>query len=342
MSSLIPKREPAWAGHESAPRCDFSHPISTPVRNWLTEVVESNFALRNVEIVGKLRPDDARIGHFRVVALTGNYVAHIKAESADDDLLLAAEFADWLADGAVPVASYVRSHDGQPECVADGLYATLTHFVPGRHGDCSASDAAEVGVGLAALHERAATFGSVDKVRKRAASVAESLRLTQDQVRNGHVEGIPLEFRAAVFDAAQDYTAENFEGTPQCGHGDVSPGNIVFAPAGRAVFCDFEDSAFCYRPRTFDLAMAALRFALEGGVGPDRSSATDRFNALVAAYADASSSQPIDDDAVRRAAKALSDHFLLVLSYLAGKGMVLDDGEWAKAYRWRQLADLAV
>ena len=116
-------------------------------------------------------------------------------------------------------------------------------------------------------------------------------------------------------------------------HGDVSPGNVLFAD-GDAVLCDFEDAAFGFRPPLFDLAMAVLRFGLDGS----EAEATARVRALLDSYGAAGGATP-ERDLLRRAMTQSAHHAWMVLTALALDGGAPDAGEWAKPARWLELVE---
>ncbi len=338
--SSIPKREPAWATAPAPADCDFRHPVSGPEAAWLTGVLLAGFGAEGVQVTGRLRRGEGRTGHFRVKDASGSWVAHVKPQSVEGDLDLAADIADWLDAGEIPVAHYRRMEDGGAEHSADDLFVTVTRYHSARHCAYTIDDAEAVGTGLAKLHVRLAECPSSEAVRRRASDFARDLARTQVSVAEKGAPDIPEQWRGAVEKAARNHVPEAaFEGEAQCGHGDLSPGNIIFGANGQAVFCDFEDSAFCYRPRSFDLAMATLRFALEGGRGGDGCSPQARAGALLGAYEQQYGSVP-SPAALKRAIVGLSQHFLLVLTALARQGLVLEDNEWRKAAGWADLAEI--
>ncbi len=204
-----------------------------------------------------MRQGGERTGHFLAKDASGSWVAHVKPHSVEGDLDLAAEIADWLDLGEIPVAHYRRMEDGGADHSDDDLFVTVTRYHPARHCAYTIDDAKAVGGGLAKLHLRLAEYPSAEAVRRRASDFARDLAQTRKTVVEKGAPDVPERWRGAVENAARNHVPEDaFEGAAQCGHGDLSPGNIIFGATGQAVFCDFEDSAFCYQPRSFDLAMA--------------------------------------------------------------------------------------
>ena len=135
------------------------------------------------------------------------------------------------------------------------------------------------------------------------------------------------------------YDSESaFAGEPQCLHGDVTPGNVLFRSSGRAHFCDFEDAAFCYRPIVFDVASAVLRFCIEPPKADGLSTSMTRRGCFNEAYEKAGGTLP-SDDTVNRAMVNLVDHNIMVLCTLADEESQYAASEWDKFSRLRGISE---
>lgn len=337
-SRSIPSRDPAWIGQPDAGEVKFPATVPQPLCRWLLGVLQENFFDVPVEILGALGKPRNNTGHFLARADGGQWVVHVKMASVSGDLMLAAAIADWLAEAEIEVADYRRDSAGAPEHFADGRFVTVTRYWPGRHGGGSCNDAAALGKALRAAHDRLEVYPDRAAVQRRTAETALALRVTAHHIKANEVTAIPKSWQADAMAAAGRFDPERmFPGSPQPTHGDVSPGNVIFRESGEAVLCDFEDSPFAYRPRSFDIGMAVLRFCLGGGTGPDGSNGNDRSRAFFGAYGawDGSGETAL---VLQRVIRGLSDHFLLVMAHLAEQGHVLPDTEWQKAQSWPILA----
>ncbi len=327
MSSSIPNRKPAWAGVEPPARAAFAEAVPEPVRAWLAARVLPLFFDGKIDVAGALAPVGAsRRGHYRVA---GDYVLHVK-DAASGDLEQAARIAEFLRGRGVTVADYRRAHSGRVEETVDGLMITATRYFEARHGNGDVADAAALGAAVGRCHTALANYPDEAAVSERTESVVA--RLTE--IRDMPCQAIPAKWRDAARAAARDYDPRfAFAGPAQCVHGDVSPGNVLFTEGG-AVLCDFEDAAFGFRPPLFDLAMAALRFGLDGS----KAEATARVRALLDSYGAAGGAVP-GRDLLRRGMTQSAHHAWMVLTALAMDGGAPDGGEWAKPARWLELVE---
>lgn len=328
MSSPIPSRKPAWNGTGPA-AADFAH---APNGAALAAELLSRFTVAG-RLVGRLAAGSGPLGHFLAETAEGAAVLHVKHLAGGRDLSVAAEVADHLAVGGVAVTRYRRGMDGAIEQLAHGLSATLTSFVPARHARASSTDAAAVGRTLAATHAALRDFPHVDVVRQRGGAVVAHLAELRQRVRRDGVPSVVPATAVSLVAAAAELGDPAFSafGAPQCLHGDLSPGNVLFALAdGAAWLTDFEDAAFAWRPVAFDLGMAVLRFAVEGDMGEDGSTPIKRVAALIGAYDGA-----LELEAGLCAADAVIHNTVLLLTDLALGPTPPVAGEWAKPAAWR-------
>lgn len=331
MSSSIPNRKPAWAGAEPPARAAFAEAVPESVRAWLAARVLPLFFDGEIDVAGALAPVGAsRRGHYRVAGYGGDYVLHIK-DAASGDLDQAARIAEFLRERGVTVADYQRARSGRVEETVDGSRITATRYFEARHGNGDVTDAAALGAALGRCHGALAEYPDATAVRERTESVIARLTEIRDMARQAVPAAVPATWRDAARAAACGYDPRfAFAGPAQCVHGDVSPGNVLFSDGG-AVLCDFEDAAFGFRPPLFDLAMAALRFGLDG----PEAEATARVNALLDSYGGAAP----DRDLLRRSMTWSAHHAWMVLTALALDGGAPDAGEWAKPARWLELVE---
>jgi serine/threonine protein kinase len=179
----------------------------------------------------------------------------------------------------------------------------------------------------------------VEQVESRCSDVVDQLVRTREQVLAGELIGVLADRMEIVRRAAAGYDAWfSFAGSPQCVHGDITPGNVLFDESGKAVLCDFEDAAFSFRPRIFDLASAVLRFCLVPPPGVGGATASIRCTVLLEAYAHAgwAMSEPAD---LIRGIRNLIDHNVMIMCALTISGVESTSGEWNKFARMYEVLE---
>lgn len=316
---------------------DFSHALTRGDAAWLSAQVLPLFVNGEYRIVGSLLPLDRRCGHVLVKGADGPQVVHLKAVSLGNDLELSNRINIALHNAAVSVTSFRLSHAGRVEECVEDIHITMTDYIPARHCNHTLSDAISLGVTLAHAHGVLENFPETEAVLGNTREVVNNFLKTRDQLLVGVPSTIPERWRSRVAEAALHYDPWfEFGGQSQCLHGDLSPGNILFAADGTAVLTDFEQSSFACRPRLFDLGMAVLRFCLEGCPGPDGSQALEKTRAFLNAYCQRSGwSFPLS--ALEASVRNSIDHAYIVLSTMSIDHVPVSSQEWLKADNWDNL-----
>lgn len=342
MSSSVPSRRPTWDGVSPIRRPSFDATVDRSVKSWLQKRLLPFFFQQPGFIVGALQPlgrDQA--GHVRINVSGETFVIHLKLVAGGADLAVAAQIALFLQRQGVATKAYVPSLSGDIEVASDGIFATVTKYLDGRHTEYSVADARAVGTLVGRTHKELSAFPEAEVVAKRTESAIARLTEIQHLLFRNSPDAIPAQYAELAATAARDYDPRfSFGGVPQCLHGDLSSGNVLFSLANyatsQAVLCDFEDAAFSFRPPLFDLGMAVLRFALYGKLGPDGSSPADRAEALLEEYGAASNSFP-SKSLLRRSIRNTAFHSVMVLCHLAETGATPNPGEWSKPRHWLTL-----
>jgi len=96
--------------------------------------------------------------NFAIQAGDTRYFLRINEGKSEKDVLYEAELIAAIAERGVPTPVPIRSPSGQPFVLFEGKWVSLFPWVVGGHrelGEVSASDAREVGIALASMHQAA-------------------------------------------------------------------------------------------------------------------------------------------------------------------------------------------
>lgn len=333
MSISILLRRPAWEGLDEPGAASFDHPVPAETTTWLRECALPLFSEGDWRIVGALRPTQAdRTGHYAVEGPCGRVVVHVKTVSGGKHINVAGQIGVFLTEAEVPVAELLPSRNGDFEQLIGGLAVTVTRYRAGRHTNFDPADAEALGRTLGLVHRALGSFPRRDDVKRDTALVVGELNDVREKILSGSLAGVPDVWRASLSISARRYDRSFGGGTAQCGHGDVTPGNVLFDDSGDAILADFEVSAFTYRPPVFDLASAVLRFCLSA---PDRDHG--RRDNLITAYGEASGVR-IEAATLDAAMINIVDHNILVLAAASIAGAPPAPAEWDK---FQRLGDIA-
>ncbi len=336
---MIPARKPAWDGVWAPDIPGFQFAPPGDVQTWLTERVLTRFSETTRIIVGALTSTPERTGHYLVQLNGGEYVCHVKEVAGGGDLSVAASIAEHLTSCGMTVTRYLQDHAGDWETSVSGLAITLTTYCTGRHCNGSRADAAALGKALGDMHASLRIFPQAMSVKQRSASNVGQLMAARDAALATVLPSVPDEHLTLVQSAAKRYDPLfKFGGASQCLHGDITPGNIIFDADGKVVFCDFEDAAFTFHDRLFDIASAVLRFCLVSPGSADECFIEDRRQAFFKAYCDTGEDVPAAD-LVNQAMSNLVDHNVMVMWALSREGYLSSESEWSKFKHLREFAD---
>jgi hypothetical protein len=342
MSGLIPARRPAWDGVWAPDIPAFQFAVPSDIEAWLTEKVLTRFSQGNGHIVGALTARPERTGHYLIRLNGKEHVCHVKDVAGGDDLSVAASIADHLEQCGLAATRYQHDHSGAWETSVSGLSITLTTYCHGRHCNGSRADADALGEALGEMHASLRVFPQAALVERRSASNVAQLTTARDEALATALPSIPDEYRALVQSAAKRYDPSfDFGAQSQCLHGDITPGNVIFDADGKVFFCDFEDAAFTFHDRLFDIASAVLRFCIASPAPTDESSAEGRRQGFFDAYGNSGENVPAAH-LVDQAMSNLVDHNVMVMWALTREGYLSSETEWSKFEHLRERADAQI
>jgi serine/threonine protein kinase len=339
MSNSIPARRPAWVDTDQPIQAEFSYTVLPVVENWLVGKAIFPFFNSDIKIIGSLNNNDERYGHYLLEVDNLKWVAHVKPVSGKQDLIYAEKIASYLGSFDIPITAFKKTSCNNVESSCDSCFITVTQFHKGKHTENTLSEAKSLGGYLANIHKLLKVFPESEKIKHRTNEVIESLINTQDSIRNSFPDYISPARAELVLKAVHEYDPFfKMGGQSQCIHGDLSPGNVLFCVNNEIILCDFEDSAFSYRPPVFDIGMALLRFALEGDDGIDGSTPLERANAFLAEYEINEGTLPSTSNLIK-GIKNIAYHSCIMMAHLAIKHDIWYESEWDKPVRWLEISE---
>ena len=269
-------------------------------------------------------------GHYKVQSNGGLLVLTVKNGCDPSRLKLVGSLTDKLHNQGVSVLPFIKTKSGEFFAHYQGFWGTLVRFVDGRHAENTISDVKKIATLLSETHLGLQRFPLSRMAKKLTSQLNHEFELSLKHIREDKpMEDCFCSFRDLISDAAKkcDIRYSNHRDA-QMLHGDLSPGNIIFDMNNESYLIDFEDSVYSYRPKIHDYGMAALRFALCGGLGPDGSTPHERVVCFSENYFrhDLDCSTNLSQDMLQVAA-----NMVINLSRIHYFNRMFIVGEWNKA-----------
>ena len=310
-----------------------------PSGHEIAETILQTFLLK-ATILDQLEDKLGPIGHFRVKHKNKKYVLHVKRSFNPTHTETVGMIVNYLNKKNLPVLSLIRCLDGKWSSTRNGLTGTLVQFVDGRHATPTIEDVVLIAKAIGSLHLELSKLAVPELVARCSKISIDALEQTRQSILlDFRGEGIPLQFHKKLQLSARYYDPffSGF-GHPQMLHGDLSNGNILFPKNRQPVLIDFEDLVFSLRPAAFDYGMAALRFALSGGLGPDQSNPIERVRRFKESY-EAASGNCVHD--LTEAMKNVARNMIISLYGIFLSTSTFHQREWDKASILIELAEQA-
>ena len=282
-----------WPGGDTPGALEFSHEPPRPLVDALLQSLAQDIAPfeKGGISVRSLTPTDGPAGSYRISGPEESYFVRVTSRTGNPDL--ERRLIEHLATDGVkvvpPLVSGGRLSWGDREYRVD-----LFPLIDGRHYNGSLDDLSSIAIALRNCHRALAGFPDVATVREAAASRYRRLDDAKEIIAKAMRTG-----GLGVFKEHASWAGENLawletmvnEYNPrldtyeeaQCLHGEVHPGNAVFASDdGAAVLVDFEESVHVFAPAAWDLAWLVQRFCLRDN--PPPTLARRRANTVAEAY----------------------------------------------------------
>lgn len=283
--------ELAWPGGDTPGKLGFKAKVADSAAEIIIKALRQVFPDAHIDDyhLAALQPYSGIPGRYRFSGKIGDWFIRISTRLGHPEL--EKSIIDHLSASGLtlnPIVAFrLVEVDGQ-QCRLD-----VRPFLQGRHFNGSLDDIAGVTRHLRLVHGALAKFAAAGRIQQIAIQRYEELAGIKDTMAHCLARG---DF--AIFAEQAEWAREQaswlrdlVEGfdprlhlIPQahCIHGEVHPGNVIFAPAGEAVLVDFEESVHHFTSPAWDLAFLVQRFCL--GDGPDETLLRERLAVVAAQY----------------------------------------------------------